>query len=164
MSANARASLNQRLYFCDLQCQLLLSPPDSPAQRAYIAAAQESLIYHLLTAYQVYLQELAYIHCQHTTQAQTATELSAELAGQEIELGEVNELAQLEATKSWLSDLQRAFNSRKNKNFSAAKSGAEIQFVSINTEENELTTEQIVDAVAALKAVVDGHRGNMDES
>lgn len=90
-----RAQVNQKLYFA----QLLLTDAHAaagPAQQALLLGA----VFHLATAYRLYLKEIAQ-HQRHTTDAADARTARRQLAAQQWRCQELEVLAQMEEQGHW---------------------------------------------------------------
>jgi hypothetical protein len=111
MANQQRALVNQRLYFCRLHLswmQQALEQADVPAHVIEQSLA-ESVIFHLVTAYRLYLAEVATAYscpCESLDNTQALMDL---LALQQRESAEAREMQQLEQG-GWLQELITAFH------------------------------------------------------
>lgn len=103
MSNSWRAQVNQKLYFAQM---LLNETPDKP--QAALTALLEGAVFHLATAYRLYLREIAQGQRQNTD-AVDARSARRQLAGQGIVCQALEELAWLEEDNLWPARLLAAY-------------------------------------------------------
>lgn len=95
MSGNWRAQVNQKLYFA----QLLLDDASAKSNAAQTALL-EGAVFHLATAYRLYLKEIAQSQ-SHNTDAIDAIGARRELAEKGFVCQEMEELVRLEEGNKW---------------------------------------------------------------
>jgi len=116
MSSSWRAQVNQKLYFA----QLLLDDANTRANAAQTALI-EGAVFHLATAYRLYLKEIAQSQ-NHNTDAADAGSACRELAGKGFVCQELEELVRLEEGGSWPARLLAAYRDISNASNKAASS------------------------------------------
>jgi hypothetical protein len=95
MSNPWQSQVNQKLYFAQLLLTDARDKSGSPEQ-----ALLQATVFHLATAYRLYLKEIAQ-HQRHTTDAQDARSARRQLATQGWVCQELEELARLEEDGQW---------------------------------------------------------------
>lgn len=103
MSNPWRAQVNQKLYFAQLVLAEASAQDDGPAQQALLQAA----VFHLATAYRLYLKEIAQ-HQRHVTAAPDARTARRQLQAQGWCCQELDALARLEQEGQWPARLLQA--------------------------------------------------------
>lgn len=142
MSEVYLARTNQKLNFVRLHLDALQAAQASTAwsKHALIESYQESVLFHLVSAYSSLLREIAERYQLDVETITTLDELAAGFERSGFESPELNELLQLEANQdSWLHCLQKAYAAcwcatDKARPSVAAASRSEIQVMQINPD------------------------------
>jgi hypothetical protein len=165
MAASPTAIVNQRLYYCRLHLDWLsVITRDADSSPAAFYAAEESLVYHLIMAYQAYLEELADKFGCIDLHAATAVELAAKIVDQGYRPSELGQLLVLETSPdSWLSTLQACYQGRATIDFNPATPNAEINIISINNELGGKVKADCKNIFDSLKSLIDSQRETTEE-
>jgi hypothetical protein len=138
MSNPWRAQVNQKVYFA----QLVLTDA-----RAKSGAAQQALlqaaVFHLATAYRLYLKEIAQ-HQRHTTDARDARTAHRQFMAQGWQCQELDVLSQMEEEGQWPQRLLHALHDAEGEVVAVkpAKSGVGVIAIADITEAVDITSCQ----------------------
>ncbi|WP_409526250.1 DUF6586 family protein [Nitrincola sp. MINF-07-Sa-05] len=165
---------NQKLNFARLHLDALKAAHDSTSwsKHALIESFQESILFHLSTAYLAFMREIAERYSFDSASVRTLQDLRQcfEQSGQESP--EVLELESLqEREDSWLCQMQAAYaacwqaTNLKADRMESAQSHSEIQVMQINpdhAEDSEVMAEY-QSWLSALRDMVERQRSGMQE-
>ncbi|MEH6471836.1 MAG: DUF6586 family protein [Halopseudomonas sp.] len=133
---------NQKLLFAKLHLDSLkLAEQGSGwSKHAQIESYEESVLFHLVSAYSAYLREIAEVYRLEPEKISTRDELLEQMEAQGLEAPEAKELSQLAGSDSWLSQLLAAYRAcwMAQERDQAANGGhaslSEIQVVQVNPD------------------------------
>jgi hypothetical protein len=125
MSNPWRAQVNQKLYFS----QLLLSEADDESGQAQIALLQGA-VFHLATAYRLYLKEVAQYQRQ-MTDAVDARSARKQFMAKDWSCQELDVLARLEEEGQWPARLQRAMRETEGAEIQAKPAEAPVGIIAV---------------------------------
>ncbi len=133
---------NQKLMFAKLHLDHLKQAEQGSgwSKHAQIESFEESVLFHLVSAYSSFLREIAEVYHLDPETISTRDELLAQMELQGMELPEVKELSLLAGSDSWLSQLLAAYRAcwmaraKEQASHSGRESLSEIQVVQVNPD------------------------------
>lgn len=133
---------NQKLTFARLHLDYLKRAEQASgwSKHAQIESFEESVLFHMVSAYSAYLRELAQVYYLEPEKISTRDELLAQMETKGLEAPEANELSLLAGSDSWLSQLLAAYRAcwmaqeRDQATHSGHASLSEIQVVQVNPD------------------------------
>ncbi len=136
------ARTNQKLLFAKLHLDHLKLAEQSSgwSKHAQIDSFEESVLFHLVSAYSAYLREIAEVYRLQPEKISTRDELQQQLEEQGMEAPEAKELGLLAGSDSWLAQLLSAYRAcwqaqeRDQALNSSHASLSEIQVVQVNPD------------------------------
>ena len=164
---------NQKLMFAKLHLdQLKLAEQGSGwSKHAQIESYEESILFHLVSAYSAYLREIAEVYRLEPEKISTRDELLEQLEAKGVEAPEAKELTLLAGGDSWLSQLLAAYRAcwvAQNREQAAASDHAslsEIQVVQVNPDHSSdaQVIEQLEGWINSMRELVDRQREGLKE-
>lgn len=167
------ARTNQKLYFARLHLDQLKAAQSSTSwsKHALIESFNESILFHLASAYSVFLREIAEVYALDPRGVDSLDQLEAKLLDKGVETPEVGELRQLEAGDTWLSQMLAAYaacwvaEDQHSAQTQGHHSRSEIHVVQVNpdhAEDGEIA-RQLADWMDQLRGLLDRLRESMKE-
>ena len=166
-----RSLVNQRLYFCSLHIEWLGDQIADQAIARAVAeqALGESIVFHLIQAYQCYLSEIASSYSIDADNLQTAEQLVGLLAGNKQSSAEAQELLACEAPESWLGKLIQQHHmlgsvqmSNQTPNTKRSLPSAMISAVEVDAT-LDFSLERLQTYLKNLKAIIENQRSRLEE-
>lgn len=100
--------VDQKLHLAKLIVAAIDTNPPSKKNPAIETALVESALFHLHIAYRAYLHELL-LHCKVLVSVETAQQAADLLQSQHLQNGDIDELAKLEQSGAWPTQLRMAY-------------------------------------------------------
>jgi len=157
MSSNWRAQVNQKLYFA----QLLLDDANTRSNAAQTALL-EGAVFHLATAYRLYLKEIAQSQ-NHNTDAVDAGSACRELAGKGFVCQELEELVRLEEGGSWLARLLAACREATGEVAKTASSKSSASMIAVADVTDSLDVEVCRQWLRQFQELIETQRESAQE-
>jgi len=152
MSSNWRAQVNQKLYFA----QLLLDDASTQSSAAQTALL-EGAVFHLATAYRLYLKEIA--HSQsHSTDAIDAISARRELAKKGFVCQELEGLVRLEESGSWPARLLAIYREVTGEVAKMASSKASASMIAVADVTDSLDAEVCRQWLRQFQVLIESQR------
>ncbi len=173
MSNTYISRTNQKLLFAKLHLDHLKQAEQGSgwSKHAQIESFEESILFHLVSAYSAYLREIAGVYYLQPEKISTRDELQQQLDDKGMEAPEAKELGQLAGADSWLSQLLAAYRAcwAAQEREQAAKtehaSLSEIQVVQVNPDHSsdKEVIEQLEGWVNSLRELIERQREGLKE-
>jgi len=164
---------NQKLYFARLHLDQLRTAESGSgwSKHALIESYNESVLFHLASAYRAFLGEIAEVYRVAPERATDLDALDRMLAEQGLETPEVSELKQLAAGEAWLAQLLAAYQAcwtaedREHAQQGEHHSLSEIHVVQVNPDhaEDKEVIAQLDQWLIAFRELVERLRESMKE-
>lgn len=164
---------NQKLYFARLHLDQLKAAEASSgwSKHALIESYNESVLFHLTSAYQSFLCEIAEVYRVAPEKIDGMASLVELLDAQGLEAPEVKELQQLRESDSWLAMLLAAYKAcwiaedRQRAEQGGHQSLSEIHVVQVNPDhaEDKEVIAQLDEWLDAFRNLIDRQRESMKE-
>lgn len=159
---------NQKLLFAKLHLDSLKQAEQGRgwSKHAQIESFEESVLFHLVSAYSAYLREIAEVYYLQPETISTRDELQQQLEDKGMEAPEAKELGQLAGSDSWLAQLLAAYRAcwaaqgREQAAASEHASLSEIQVVQVNPDHSsdKEVIEQLEGWMNSMRELIDRHR------
>lgn len=167
------ARTNQKLLFAKVHLDQLKQAAQSSGwnKHAQIESYEESILFHLVSAYSAYLREIAEVYRLDPLKISTRDELLEQLEENGMEAPEAKELTELAGRDSWLSQTLKAYRAcwvaqdREQATHSDHASLSEIQVVQVNPDHSQdgEVIEQLEGWLNSLRELVDRQRESLKE-
>lgn len=164
---------NQKLSFAKLHLDHLKKAEQGSgwSKHASIESFEESILFHLVSAYSSYVREIAAVYYLQPEKITTRDELQQQLEDKGMEASEAKELGILAATDSWLSQLLAAYRAcwqaqeRDQASSSEHASLSEIQVVQVNPDHSsdKEVISQLEGWLDNLRELVERQRESLKE-
>lgn len=164
---------NQKLLFAKLHLDCLKQAEQASgwSKHAQIESFEESVLFHMVSAYSAYLREIAEVYRLEPEKISTRDELLTQMEVKGLEAPEANELSQLAGSDSWLSQLLAAYRAcwmaqeRDQATHSGHASLSEIQVVQINPDHaaDLDVIAQLENWLNSMRELVDRQREGLKE-
>jgi hypothetical protein len=157
MSNPWRAQVNQKVYFA----QLVLTDAcakSGPAQQALLQAA----VFHLATAYRLYLKEIAQ-HQRHVTDAANARAARRQFIAQEWQCQELDVLAQMEDEGQWPLHLLHALRDAEGGAIAAEPAQASVGVIAVADITEAVDVVRCQEWLAHFKQLIEAQRDAIQE-
>ncbi|MFT6915960.1 MAG: hypothetical protein ACJAWL_002277 [Motiliproteus sp.] len=164
---------NQKLTFArlHLDCLKKAEQANGWSKHAQIESFEESVLFHMVSAYSAYLREIAQVYYLEPEKISTRDELVAQMEVKGLEAPEANELSQLAGSDSWLSQLLAAYRAcwmaqeRDQAADSKHASLSEIQVVQVNPDHasDQDVIAQLESWLNLMRELVDRQREGLKE-
>ncbi len=173
MSGIYLARTNQKLNFSRLHIDALKGALESTgwSKHALIESYNESVLFHLVSAYDAFLREIAETYRLDTERLQGYRSLVAEIERSGQESPEISEIGELERdATSWLHKLLAAYEacwhgSDRRQKVTATSSVSEIHVLQVNPDhaEDRDVVAELENWLHSLRELVDRLRAGMQE-
>jgi len=164
---------NQKLYFARLHMDQLRAAESGSgwSKHALIESFNESVLFHLASAYRAFLGEIAEVYRVAPEQAVDLAALEAMLDQQGLETPEVGELKQLSCGEAWLANMLAAYQAcwtaedREHAEHGEHHSLSEIHVVQVNPDhaEDKDVILQLDEWLNSFRALIERLRESMKE-
>lgn len=164
---------NQKLYFARLHLDQLKAAEMGSgwSKHALIESFNESVLFHMASAYHAFLAEIAEVYRVAPERAADLDKLEVMLSEQGLETPEVSELKQLAAGEAWLAQLLAAYQAcwmaedRDQAQHAGHHSLSEIHVVQVNPDhaEDKDVIAQLEQWLESFRDLVERLRGSMKE-
>ena len=160
-----RPTVNQRLYYCRLHLKWMQQVLEQGeiAKKVIEQSFAESTLFHLVTAYQCYLAEIATAYgspCEHLEDVETLEQL---LSQQQLESAEAREIAEL-AEGGWLKDLLTAYGSISTASVTAKSPLNHPEAIpAVQLEQSSKGFEQCRLLLDSLQGLIENQRDRLEE-
>ena len=167
MTYSQQAIVNQRLYFCRLHIDWLeqkLQQQDLP-KHVLQQSLGESIIFHLVLAYQAYLSELYQAYTTLSCAVLSAHELIGQLGQKNMQSAEARECLLLESNEQWLGQLLEQFQTlgpveTKRVSNTAPQS---IAFSEVDINDPSFNVQRLKSYLDHLNTLINNHRSHIQE-
>ena len=173
MSGIYLARTNQKLSFTRIHLDRLKQAQDDTSwnKHALIESYNESVLFHMTSAYDAFLREIAEAYSVDTESLDGYRSLAAELEVTGVESPELKQLAQLEVDDTgWLHKLMAAYEAcwhgaDKQSSITETNSVSEIHVLQVNPDhaEDEAIISEYENWFLALSELIDSLREGMQE-
>lgn len=167
MANTYRSLVNQRLYFCSLHIEWLNDQiaHQKIAKSVAEQALGESIVFHLIQAYQNYLSEIASSYSIEVDGLQNAEQLVDLLTTNKQSSAEAQELLACEAEGSWLGELiqqYRTIGPIQSPKIKPLRSSTMISALEVDTT-LDFNVERLTDYFKNLTGIVENQRSRLEE-
>jgi len=159
-----RPLVNQRLYFCRLHLKWMEQALEAGEITRHIVeqSFSESVLFHLVMAYRVYLAEIATAYGSACDHLDDVTALQQLLAQQQLESAEASEIAELQES-GWLQHLLFAYESIPTMG-SQAQSSLKPEVIPVTQlQQPVIGLDQYKSLLESLEKLIENQRNRLEE-